>query len=56
MLFVDYTFHRAYDGSIILDDELKPSTLGVAEGDQFVVRIVDDRIILEKQPRQHGHS
>lgn len=53
MLFFDYTFRTAYDGSIILDEELRAETLQVKEGDTFVVRIVDNQIILEKQ---HGHS
>jgi hypothetical protein len=55
MLFFDYTFRTAFDGSIILDEELKAESLGVAEGDQFTVRIVNGQIILEKQ-RQDGHS
>jgi hypothetical protein len=56
MLFVDYTFHTAYDGSIILDQELKASSLGVKNGDTFVVRIVDDHVVLEKQKNQNEHS
>jgi hypothetical protein len=56
MLFVDYTFHTAYDGSIIMDEELKASSLGVKEGDTFVVRIVNDHVVLEKQKTQDGHS
>jgi hypothetical protein len=51
MIFYDYTFRTAYDGSIILDEELKAQSLDVVEGDTFVVRIVNDQIILEKQ---HG--
>jgi hypothetical protein len=54
MLFVDYTLRTADDGNIILDEELKAQSLGVAEGDTFVVRIVNNQIILEKQ--QHGPS
>jgi hypothetical protein len=54
MLFFDYTFRTAYDGSIILDEELKAESLGVVEGDTFVVRIVNNQIILEK--KQHGPS
>ncbi len=56
MLFVDYQFHTAFDGSIIMDEELKPSSLGVKEGDTFVVRINDGHIVLEKQKTQDGHS
>jgi formylmethanofuran dehydrogenase subunit D len=56
MLFVDYQFHTAFDGSIIMDEELKPSSLGVQDGDTFVVRIVDGHIVLEKQKTQDGHS
>ena len=56
MMFVDYHFHRAYDGSIIMDDELKPESLQVKDGDVFVVKIVNDKIILQKQTMNHGHS
>ena len=56
MIFFDYTFHTAYDGSIMLDNELRPEQLGVQEGDQFVVRIVNNTIILQKQKNDHGHS
>ena len=56
MMFVDYHFHRAYDGSIIMDDELKAESLQVKDGDVFVVKIVDDKIILQKQTLNHGHS
>jgi hypothetical protein len=53
MMFFDYTFRTAYDGSIIFDEELRAENLQVKEGGTFVVRIVDNKIILEKQ---HGHS
>lgn len=53
MLFFDYTFRTAYDGSIIMDEQLRAENLQVKEGDTFVVRLVDNRIILEKQ---NGHS
>lgn len=53
MQFYDYTFRTAYDGSIILDEQLRAESLQVKEGDVFVVRIVDSQIILEKQ---NGHS
>jgi hypothetical protein len=54
MIFYDYTFQTVDDGSIILDEELKAKSLGVVEGDTFVVRIVNNQITLEKQ--QHGPS
>lgn len=56
MMFLDYHFRRAYDGSIIMDDELKPESLQVKDGDVFVVKIVNDKIILQKQTMNHGHS
>lgn len=56
MLFFDYTFRTAYDGSIIMDQELKAESLKVQDGDTFMVRIVDGQIILQKQPTDHGHS
>jgi formylmethanofuran dehydrogenase subunit D len=54
MLYVDYTFRTAFDGSIIMDEELKADSLRVKEGDIFVVSIVDGQIILKKQA--NGHS
>jgi hypothetical protein len=54
MLFYDYNFRTAFDGSIIMDEELKPESLGVK--DQFVARIVNGTIVLEKQKTQNGHS
>ena len=56
MLFYDYHFRTAFDGSIIMDEELKASSLGVKDGDTFVVRINDGHIVLEKQKTQDGHS
>jgi hypothetical protein len=56
MLFYDYHFRTAFDGSIIMDEELKPESLGVKDGDQFVTRIVNGTIVLEKQKKQDGHS
>lgn len=56
MMYVDFHFHRAYDGSIIMDNELKPESLQVQDGDVFVVKIVDNQIILQKQNTNHGHS
>ena len=53
MIFYEYTLSTANDGSIILDEELKAQSLGVVEGDTFVVRIVNNQITLEKQ---HGPS
>lgn len=56
MMYVDFHFHRAYDGSIIMDNELKPESLQVQDGDVFVVKIVNNQIILQKQNTNHGHS
>lgn len=53
MYFYEYTFRTAYDGSIILDEELRAESLQVKEGDVFVARIIDSQVILEKQ---NGHS
>jgi len=54
MLFFDYTFRTAYDGSIIMDEELKAESLKVQDGDTFVARIVNGTIVLEKQNTQNG--
>jgi formylmethanofuran dehydrogenase subunit D len=48
MIYIDYTFRTAYDGSIIMDPDLKPEQLNVSEGDKFVVEIHDGVIILKK--------
>jgi hypothetical protein len=53
MIFYDYILRTDDDGSIVLDEELKAQSLGVVEGDTFVVRIVNNQITLEKQ---HGPS
>lgn len=50
MLFVDYFFEKLFDGSILMDRELKPSSLNVQTGDVFVVSITEQgRIFLQKQ-------
>lgn len=55
MLFVDYTFSLLPDGSIMMDEELKPSSLQVETGDRFVVFVVNDKIYFRKMP-EHGSS
>ena len=37
VLFVDYNFKLAPDGSIFFDEELVPDQLGVQTGDKFEV-------------------
>lgn len=54
MLFLGYNFHKIWDGSLIMDAELTPQTLGVKDGDVFTVVVRDNKVILQKQT--HGHS
>ena len=52
MMFVDYFFHKMYDGSVMMEKELRPESLEVKEGDVFVVHITDEKqIIFRKQER-----
>ena len=54
MLFFGYNFHKIWDGSLLMDEELSPETLGVKEGDVFTVVVRDNKVILQKQT--NGHS
>lgn len=49
MLFVEYVFELHPNGSIAFDKELKPEQIRVEDNDEFVVKIVEDRIILAKK-------
>jgi hypothetical protein len=49
MVFQGYVFNLMYDNSIMMDEELKPESLKVKDGDVFVAAIVDGRVILRKQ-------
>lgn len=54
-LFVEYTFTLMPSGDIVLDDQLRPSKLGITSGDQFEVVITPDGVIvLKKMERQTG--
>tara|TARA_Y100000361_G_C11054010_1_gene286859 strand:+ start:459 stop:617 length:159 start_codon:yes stop_codon:yes gene_type:complete len=46
--FVDYEFKKDND-SIIFDAELTPQHLDVVDGDEFMVVVVENRIILKKK-------
>jgi len=49
MLFVDYTFDVLDNGTIVMDKELSARSLGVKNGDHYVVNItLDGRIIFQK--------
>jgi hypothetical protein len=54
MLFLGYNFHKIWDGSFIMDDELTPEKLDVQQGDTFVVVVKENKVILQKQ--KHGPS
>lgn len=50
MMFADYFFYKAFDGSVLMDKELKPESLDVKEGDVFVAHITEEKqIIFQKQ-------
>ena len=48
MLFLDYSFFLLVDGSIALDDELKPEQLEIVDNDVFVASVKDGKIVLKK--------
>lgn len=48
MLFLDYTFFLLVDGSLALDDELKPEQLQIVDGDRFIASVIDGKIVLKK--------
>ena len=48
MTFVDYNFSLWPDGSVQMDEELKAASLGVEEGDRFVIQMVNDKIVFRK--------
>lgn len=56
MLFFGYNFHKIWDGSLLMDDELSPETLGVKEGDIFTVVVRDNKVILQKQTNGHSRT
>ena len=47
-LFLDYTLFLLVDGSIALDEEIKPEQLMIADGDRFVASVIDGKIMLKK--------
>lgn len=49
MVFVDYVFDLLPSGTILFDPELKPSDINVSEGDEFVVKIVNERVVFVKK-------
>ena len=48
LLFLDYTFFLLVDGSLALDDELKPEQLQIVDGDRFIASVIDGKILLKK--------
>jgi hypothetical protein len=51
MLFVDYTFDLLHNGSIRFDKELELSSIKASEGDEFVIKIINDRIVFVKKDK-----
>lgn len=58
MLFADYLFDVFDDGTIIMDEELKPEQLHLKHGDKYVVKVTHDgRIVFQKiEDGQHSRS
>jgi hypothetical protein len=48
MLFLDYSFFLLVDGSLALDDEIKPEQLQIVDGDKFIASVKDGKILLKK--------
>jgi hypothetical protein len=49
MLFAEYVFQLLPNGSIVFDKELKPELIRVKDDDEFVAKIVEDRVVLAKR-------
>lgn len=49
MLFVDYVFDLLPNGSIAFDKELSSGDLDLKEGDEFVVKVVNERVVFAKK-------
>lgn len=49
MLFVDYVFELLPNGSIAFDKELSLQDLNLKENDEFVVKVVNEKVILVKK-------
>ena len=56
MLFLDYSFFLLVDGSIALDDEIKPEQLQIVAGDKFVATVMGGKIVLKKIKTPTHHS
>lgn len=57
MLFVDYTFDVLENGTIIMDPELKASSLNLKSGDKYVADITfDGRVVLQKVKEENGRD
>lgn len=48
MKFVDYYFDLWPDGSIKMDEELKPEMIDVKDGDIFTVEITNNKVVFRK--------
>lgn len=49
MLFMDYVFELLPNGSIALDKELTLEQLNLKEDQEFVVKVVNEKVILVKK-------
>jgi hypothetical protein len=49
MIFVDYTFDLLPDGSIRFDKDLKLFDIKVKDGDEFVLTVIDERVVFVKK-------
>lgn len=49
MLFADYVFDLLPNGSIAFDNELSLDDLDLKEGDEFVVKVVNEKVVFVKK-------
>ena len=56
MLFLDYSFFLLVDGSLALDDELKPDQLQLVDGDVFVASVKNNKIVLRKYAKNNTND
>lgn len=49
LYFIDYSFNLNKNNDIEFDPDMKPHMLQVNEGDEFKVKFIDGKIVLERK-------
>lgn len=56
MLFADYLFDCLEDGTIIMDEELRPDQIHVKNGDRYVVQVTSAGRVIFRKVSDGQHS